>query len=159
MCPGFDFPASEGFRWSSRFLLFLVGVAVTVSGISCSRVSERGPVRPKYYELASECKGQLREVVPALRAYVRDHDGDWPADLEELVPKYLPALPHCPADTFPNRQSYWYRQPAQTSEESVLVLSCERHRTPVGAEAEDGFLLYVTKDLVDVHEVSVFRKF
>ena len=146
-------------RRRAPLILALVAVVLSLTMGGCGHLVERSQPRPKYYDLADRCRAQLRPVVMALRAYLAEHKGEWPSTLEEMYPGYLSALPHCPGDTFPKRQSYWYRRPPAGANGSTIVITCERHRTPVGAPTQDGLVQYVTKDLKEVHIASTLRKF
>ena len=42
------------------------------------------------------CQNNERMLEKALLKYVEDHQGRYPASLEELKPKYLQAVPSCP---------------------------------------------------------------
>lgn len=42
------------------------------------------------------CERRMLAVILAYRLYVLDHGGQWPADLSQLVPAYLPAMPGDP---------------------------------------------------------------
>jgi len=146
-------------RYTAACSPVLICLLLVAALAGCTAIQEHSLPRPKYYDLATQCNVQLDRIRMALREYVRDHNGAWPSSIAELTPRYLAKLPRCPADTFPRRQSYWYQRPTVNTRSSDLVLTCERHRTPVGASVADGFVLYVTKDLSCVHRVSVLRKF
>ena len=42
------------------------------------------------------CKSRLKDIGTAMEKYSADAAGEYPATLEELIPKYLPAIPECP---------------------------------------------------------------
>lgn len=43
------------------------------------------------------CKSNLSKIGTALEKYSFDHNGEYPASLDALVPKYVEAVPDCPA--------------------------------------------------------------
>lgn len=42
------------------------------------------------------CKANLRNLATACEMYSTDNFGRYPHSLDQLVPEYLPTLPHCP---------------------------------------------------------------
>lgn len=49
------------------------------------------------------CRENLRQLATALEMYATDHQGHYPMQLQQLVPRYLPEFPSCPATA---RDSY-----------------------------------------------------
>ena len=45
----------------------------------------------------TRCKGQFKNIGVALEMYATVWDGHYPRNLNQLIPKYLPKLPECPA--------------------------------------------------------------
>ncbi len=45
---------------------------------------------------ASRCQVNLREIIRGIRGYEEDNKGRLPDSLEDLCPKHLPRVPHCP---------------------------------------------------------------
>jgi hypothetical protein len=145
-------------RHTRRQGLLVIGAVGLLVVVSCSCGPERSSREPRYYRLAYQCMTQLGLVSDALAHYRTEHHGAWPVALDELVPDYADAsILHCPSDTFPGRCSYWYRPPKHEENTSAVVITCERHRLPVGTEGRcakewPGIVLYVTKDL-KVHDL------
>lgn len=44
-----------------------------------------------------ECQAVLKTLATGLEMYATDHSGQYPEDLKELTPTYLPTLPRCPS--------------------------------------------------------------
>lgn len=44
------------------------------------------------------CSEELKNVATAMELYSTDHEGKYPAELSQLVPDYLPAMPTCPVN-------------------------------------------------------------
>lgn len=53
----------------------------------------RGRARSKYIG----CRGNLMELAAALDTYAADNNGYYPTSLQALAPRYLKAIPGCPA--------------------------------------------------------------
>lgn len=44
------------------------------------------------------CSNELKKIATAMELYSTDHEGNYPAELSQLVPNYLPATPTCPVN-------------------------------------------------------------
>jgi competence protein ComGC len=42
------------------------------------------------------CQSNLKTIATALETYSLDHDGEYPSNMEDLVPAYIPEIPSCP---------------------------------------------------------------
>ena len=80
-----------------------------------------GPAFAQNLEQAEkECRDNLELLMRSARKYAKDHQGDFPPNLQDLVPKYLATLPHCPLG---NSDSY-SRYSATGNHPPRLVLIC-----------------------------------
>ncbi len=72
--------------WTAGFLAF-AGFLCAVFGRNMANSAMRGP--------AMGCCSNLRTFSSAIDDYQGEHDGTYPAQLQELVPKYFQELPRC----------------------------------------------------------------
>lgn len=54
-------------------------------------------VRREETAKAEACRDNVLKLAQATEIYAQEHEGIFPDKLSELVPKYLPAIPHCPS--------------------------------------------------------------
>lgn len=78
-----------------RFLLLaLLGVVLFLPG--CSR-QQTGREAQAAASPVTACVANMKRIAAALEAYSADNGGAYPPDLQHLIPKYLQAMPSCPA--------------------------------------------------------------
>ena len=71
------------------------------------------------------CKDNIRKLATALEMYASDWGGRYPAQLDALVPRYLPKLPTCPAA---GRCSYLDYRPASAPDDYRFSCDFPAHR-------------------------------
>lgn len=84
---GFNYPALVGIL---TVILILWGASL------CIYRYERNKEFFRTQDNYSGCYRNMCKIDEALKAYARDHKGNYPGRLEELVPGYLEEIPSCP---------------------------------------------------------------
>lgn len=71
------------------------------------------------------CKSHLKDIGTAMEAYSTDFSGKYPSNLDQLVPKYLKALPECEAAGKVSYKLYTGQGPANNpGYEDYYYLEC-----------------------------------
>jgi serine/threonine protein kinase len=103
----------------SKRIIFtaVLSVILIISAWAVFRLYEKFNEKQKIEtQSVLSCTSNLFEISMALEAYARDHNGDYPPKLENLVPKYLKSIPTCPSagrDTY--SRSYLVREAEDNS--------------------------------------------
>lgn len=91
--------------------------------------------RPEFQQIVSssrqiaQCQQNMMEIYAAVERYRQRNGGQYPKELNELVPRYLSEAGKlkCPADTSGKPVSYQYFRPQKDTPESAPLLRCEHH--------------------------------
>jgi len=73
-----------------------------------------------------QCRNNLQILLRGLTQYARDNKGDYPTNLDKLVPRYLSKIPTCPAD--PKEGYLRYSVVANQPPRATLICSNARHQ-------------------------------
>lgn len=98
------------------------------------------------------CQANLKAIGTGLEMFTNDHDGHYPATLDQLLPVYLQALPACPnigTDTY--SEGYALAESPHNLEklQDYFYLSCSgQHHGDAGLQRD---LIYATAHLVLVN--------
>ncbi len=120
--------------WTIGLLSCLGAVALLVAGLAVLFIYVARQPEFKQAMTAgvtmAQCQQNLQEVYQAIERYRQRNNGQYPRQLNELVPRYLAEAGklRCPADTTPNPVSYRYFPPAKDSPETSPLLQCDHHK-------------------------------
>ena len=96
-------------------------------------------------QLALECKYNIEGLATSCEMYAKDHGGKFPAQLDELVPKYIPRHPVCPLTgknyslvpgasgyfvSCPNPQNHGLKKFGYASDKGMVVEALEERGAP-----------------------------
>lgn len=119
-------------RTNILWIAVLLAVLATVLA-RCARLSDK--------EQLDICTQNLATVASAVEAYFRDDEGGatfFPPRLEDIVPRYLPAIPVCPT----NGQPYRYQRYDDIAGGADYDLRCPGHHKGYA----EGFPIYTYQD-------------
>lgn len=91
------------------------------------------------------CKSNLKNLGTALEIYSTDHAGRYPISLNEVIPKYLKALPICPTAGYSTyRATFGLKAPFNTGDyQDYYYLECTgAHHHEAGYGVEPNFPAY-----------------
>ncbi|MCA9795020.1 MAG: hypothetical protein KC910_24600 [Candidatus Eremiobacteraeota bacterium] len=123
---------SEGYRPRTPGLLTLFNIGIALLLVM---LIGRPVLQAHHQGRRSNCASNLKTLSTGLDLYAADHDDQLPGQLQDLVPKYLKALPVC-------SQPYLYEHSGQHYR---LICLADHHQTgsPPGYprwDSDDGYL-------------------
>ncbi len=127
-------PARRGMScWTVGLLSCLGAIALITVGMAVLFIIIAR--RPEFKQVMStatqiaQCQQNMQEIYAAIERYRQRHNGAYPKDLNDLVPRYLAEAGRlkCPADTSGKPVSYRYFQPQKNTPETSPLLQCDHH--------------------------------
>lgn len=120
--------------WTVGLLSCLGAVAILIVVIAL--ITVWAVRQPEFKQVVSSgmeigvCQQNLTQVHAAIERYRQKQNGQYPRELKELTPRYLPEAQtlKCPADRTSEPISYRYFRPMKDTEETAPLLRCENHR-------------------------------
>lgn len=77
-----------------NWIWMISGILLVTSMVSAAETAaHKGPGNPHCSNNVAEVVSRLNSLRSALSVYYGDHEGAYPTDLQQLIPKYLPAIP------------------------------------------------------------------
>jgi len=96
-------------------------------------------------QMGMECRLKIEVLATQCEMYAKDHEGKFPSRIEDLVPKYLPRIPVCPASgqahllvstatgyfvSCPNPNSHGLKKFGYASDKGIVVEAIENTPRP-----------------------------
>lgn len=129
-----EIPARRGMScWTVGLLSCLGAIALVIAGLAILFVV--AVRRPEFKQVMSasvqigQCQQNMQQIYAAIERYRQRNKGEYPKDLNELVPRYLSEAGklRCPADISGKPVSYRYFRLGKHSPETSPLLQCDHH--------------------------------
>lgn len=119
--------------WTIGLLSCLGAIVLVIVGMAILFVVVAR--RPEFKQAMStgvqiaQCQQNMQEIHAAIERHRQRNNGEYPKDLNELVPRYLSEAGKlkCPADTSTEPVSYQYFRLGKDSPETSPLLQCDHH--------------------------------
>ncbi len=100
---------------------------------------------PPFIRKLITCRHNLIEIGIVCKLHSEENNGKWPAQLTDLIPKYIPAndkdIINCPV----TNMQYTYTQPKPDSPSDTVIITCTQHNK--GLKYKKGLILYKNGDV------------